>query len=291
MIKILLTLLCLSLEAYDPLPSWNEGSAKKRIVDFVNHAVQTVPEENRIATFDEDGTLWVEQPAYTEFFFARDTSKDVKPGEYTKEEVAKLVVETHSGMTVDDFQLQVSKWLETAVHPRFKRPFTELVYQPMLEVMNYLKDNKFSVYIVSGGGQEFIRTFAEKVYGLPPSHVIGSAGKVKYEYREGKPVLMKLPELLFIDDKGGKPEGINLIIGKRPIIAFGNSDGDRQMLEWTNGLQILIHHDDAEREYAYGPDSKVGTFSNALMDEALKNKWIVVSMKNDWKTLFPPRKD
>ncbi len=317
----LFTLLTFSsyLVAIDPLPSWNDGQAKRTIIQFVEEVTKEesknyVPPHERIATFDEDGTLWVEQPAYTQFFFTVDSIKsqankhpewkDKEPYKsiiegnrdlleiFTLQDIEKLVVVTHSGMSVEIFHQLVSSWLDKAVHPRFKVPFTELVYQPMLELMHYLRDNEFDVYIASGGGQEFIRAFAQKVYGIPPSHVIGTAGKVKYEYREGRPVLIKLPDLMFVNDKDGKPEGINLMIGKRPLAAFGNSIGDQQMLEWTQGnprknLQLLVHHDDAVREYAYGPDSKIGTFSNELMAEAQKQRWIVVSMKNDWRVIFP----
>ena len=214
----------------------------------------------------------------------------------TEGDIEKIVAETHSGMTVEAFREIVRAWLKTAVHPRFKRPYTELVYQPMKEVIGFLRDSGFQVYIASGGGQEFMRAYAEAIYGVPPENVIGTAGKVRYEYREGAPELVKLPEILFINDKQGKPEGINLIIGKRPVAAFGNSDGDRQMLEWTQGgkgrrFALLVHHDDAQREYAYGAQSKIGTFSESLMQEAGQKGWVVVSMKNDWKIIFPKDAD
>lgn len=303
----------------DTLPSWNEGSAKKAIIQFVND-VTTKGNENyiapsdRIATFDEDGTLWIEQPLYTQLIFALDRIKVLAPQhpEWKNQEPFKSILEdnleamrnlalkdieqilavTHSGMSVEVYQKEVSDWLDKAVNPHFKKPFTQLIYQPMIEVIQYLRDNQFDIYISSGGGQEFIRTLAEKAYGIPPGHVIGTVEKVKYEYQNGHPVLIKLPELMFINDKAGKPEGINLVIGKRPIAAFGNSTGDQQMLEWTQGnnkknLELLVHHDDAVREFAYGPNSKVGTFSDALMIEANKQGWIVVSMKNDWKVIFP----
>lgn len=302
----------------DPLPSWNEGTAKENIIKFVKAVTEEggsafVPVKDRIAAFDEDGTLWVEQPLYTEFFYVLDNIKELskahpswehkepfksiiagqadKITDFEPHDAVMLVGETHAGMSIHDFHERVKAWLQKTIHPRFKRPFTELVYQPMLEVMRFLKNNQFQVYIVSGGGQEFMRAFAENLYELPPGHIIGSAGKVKYEYRDGHPILMKLPEILYIDDKQGKPEGINLVIGKRPIAAFGNSIGDQQMLEWTQGqkgptLEYLVHHDDPVREYAYGPDSKIGTFSNALMDEAKKQGWTVISMKNDWKVIF-----
>lgn len=266
--------------------------------------------EDRIAVFDQDGTLWVEQPIYTQFFYALDTLKaqpQLKNEEpyrtilgdrpdaienLTLQDIEKVIAKTHANMTVDEFQANVRAWLDKAVHPRFKRPYTELVYQPMLEVMQYFKANGYKIYIVSGGGQEFIRAYAEKVYGIPPEQIIGSAGKVKYEYQNGNPALVKQPEVLFVDDKGGKPEAINLFIGKRPVAAFGNSDGDRQMLEWAQSsgksLQLLVHHDDPIREYQYDTDSKIGTFSRPLMEEAAEKKWIVASMKNDWKVIFHP---
>lgn len=307
-----------ALAAEDPLPSWNEGEAKSAIIDFVNEVKKIggdnyIPPKDRIATFDEDGTMWVEKPVYTEFFYAMaaikamaDAHPDWKTEEpfksiladnietmknFNEQEIVMLIAATHSGMTVDEFHHKVADWLKTARHPRFKRPFTDLVYQPMMEVMNYLRANQFQIYIVSGGGQEFMRSFAEQLYELPPSHIIGTAGQIKYEYRHGKPVLFKVPKLLFINNFAGKPEGINLIIGKKPVIAFGNSTGDQQMLEWTQSrkgktLELLVHHDDADREYAYGPDSKIGTFSDALMADAKQKGWIVISMKNDWNTIF-----
>lgn len=308
-----------SICAIDPLPSWNEGDAKKAILEFVRETTTPdipnyIPHNERIAVFDNDGTLWVEQPLYTEYVFAIDNIKDlsVKHPEWKKEEPFKailsgdthsirnydahdfgmLIAATHTGMTLEEFHQMVNRWLSYAKHPRYQRPYTHLVYQPMIEVMQLLKDNEFHVYIVSGGGQEFMRAFAEKLYHLPPSHIIGTTGKVKYEFVGGKPVLKKIPQLLFVDDKQGKPEGINLFIGKRPVIAFGNSVGDQQMLEWTQSnkkwktLQLLVHHDDDEREYAYGPNSEVGTFSEALMSEAKEQRWIVISMKNDWRIIF-----
>lgn len=302
-----------------PLSSWNEGKAKQAIIQFVEGTTTKgskdyIPPEDRIAVFDQDGTLWVEQPIYTQFFFAIDTIKTLaaahpewnstepfqsviesnleKIQNFTAQDIEKIVAITHASMTVDEFKLDVQSWLSKAVHPRFKKPFTELIYQPMLEVIHYLKGHGYKVYIVSGGGQEFIRTYADKVYGIPSEQIIGSTEKAKYEYRMGKPVLIKLPEVLFIDDKKGKPEAINLFIGKRPAAAFGNSIGDQQMLEWSQSsnsknLQLLVHHDDPVREYQYDVDSKVGTFSQALMDEAKERGWIVVSMKNDWKIIFP----
>jgi hypothetical protein len=217
---------------------------------------------------------------------------------FTLQDIEKIVAATHSGMTVSQFEQIVKHWIAEAKDERFKRPYTQLIYQPMLEVMRYLRANGFKTYIVTGGGQEFVRAFAGPTYGVPPEQVIGSAGKVKYEYApDGRPVLLKLPDVLLIDDKAGKPEGINLVIGRRPAAAFGNSDGDRQMLEFTQGaddgdrsarLMMLVHHDDSTREYAYGPDSKVGTFPDSLMAEAKQRGWTVISMKNDWRRIFPP---
>jgi phosphoglycolate phosphatase-like HAD superfamily hydrolase len=304
----------------DPLPSWNDGPAKNAVLDFVRAATDKggphlVPPGQRIATFDQDGTLWVEQPLYTQVMFALDRVKALAPkhpewrdkepfksvlagdhealAKFTIQDFEIILAETHSGMTVDEFHTVVKDWLATARHPRFGRPYTELVYQPMLEVMGHLRANGFKTYIVTGGGQEFVRVYAEAVYGVPPEQVIGSAARTKYEVRDGKPVLVKLPKVLLVDDKGGKPEGINLVIGRRPVAAFGNSDGDREMLEYAQGgggrLMMLVHHDDADREFAYGPRSKVGTFSDALTAEAKNRGWTVVSMKNDWKTVFPER--
>jgi phosphoglycolate phosphatase-like HAD superfamily hydrolase len=306
--------------ADDPLPSWNDGPAKQAVLDFVRAATDKsgpkfVPPERRIATFDNDGTLWVEQPMYTQVVFAMDRVaavakdhpelKDKEPfkailardraamEKFTLQDIEKVVAVTHSGMTVPQFEQIVKRWIADAKDERFNRPYTELIYQPMVEVMRYLRANGFKTYIVTGGGQEFVRAFAERTYGVPPEQVIGSAGKVKYEYGAGgEPELVKLPEVLLVDDKIGKPEGINLIIGRRPVAAFGNSDGDRQMLEYTQAggdgarLMMLVRHDDADREYAYGPESKVGTFPDSLMDEARQHGWTVISMKGDWKHIF-----
>ncbi len=303
----------------DPLPSWNPGEAKTAILQFVEEVTKEgsrnylTPAE-RIATFDQDGTLWVEQPFYTQGIYAFDQIyadapkhpewKDKEPFKsilsgdksaimhFNEHQIAEILAVSHAGMTVEQFLKNVKDWLAKAVHPRFKKPYTELVYQPMLEVMKLLTDHGFTLYIVSGGGQEFIRAYSEAVYHLPPERIIGTAEKVEYTDINNQPSLIKLPAILFIDDHKGKPESINLFIGRRPAAAFGNSDGDQQMLEWTRGgsgkrFALLVHHDDAKREYAYGPDSKVGTFSNALMDEAIRSGWIVISMKNDWKTIFP----
>ncbi|PYJ43668.1 MAG: haloacid dehalogenase [Verrucomicrobia bacterium] len=305
-------------QAKDPLPSWNDGAAKKSITDFVakittEGSSDLVPREERIATFDNDGTLWCEQPLYFQLLFALDRVRALAPQHpewRTKEPFAsllkgdvkgalaggehamlKIIMVTHAGMTTAEFEQIVKDWIATAKHPKFKRPYTECVYQPMVELLAYLRANGFKTFIVSGGGIEFMRPWTEKVYGIPPEQVVGSSIKTKYEMRDDKPVLMRLPEMNFIDDKTGKPVGINSHIGRRPIAAFGNSDGDQQMLEWTQAgdgarLMMLVHHDNAVREFAYDAESKIGTFSDALMAEAKKNGWTVISMKDDWKTIF-----
>lgn len=307
-------LLTVCLGFADPLPSWNEGAAKTAILQFVKEAIETVPLQERIAVFDQDGTLWVEQPVYTQLMFAIDRIKilakehpewnEQEPYKailtgnheamknFKEHDIAKIIAVTHVGMSIEDFQYIVKKWLKTALHPRFKRPYTELVYQPMLEVLQFLSSQGFTNYIVSGGGQEFMRAYAKEVYQIPPERVIGTAGKVEFKYQNGEPILEKLPDLLYIDDKTGKPEAINLIIGRRPIAAFGNSEGDKQMLEWTQaGIQkhfeLLVHHGDTEREYAYGEHSAIGSFPESLLDKAKQSRWVVVSMKNDWKVIFP----
>jgi len=304
--------------AQDPLPSWNDSPARKSITEFAAKVSKEgspdfVPVAERIATFDNDGTLWCEQPMYFQLFFALDRVKTLAPQHpewKTKEPFASLlkgdvkgalaggehaileiIVATHAGMTTAEFEKIVADWIATAKHPKFKRPYTECIYQPMVELLAYLRANGFKTFIVSGGGIEFMRPWTEKVYGIPPEQVVGSSIKTKYEMRDGKPVLMRLPEMNFIDDKAGKPVGINEHIGRRPIAAFGNSDGDQQMLEWTQAgsgarLMMLVHHDDAAREFAYGAESKIGTFSDALMVEAKKDGWTVISMKDDWKTIF-----
>jgi phosphoserine phosphatase len=302
----------------DPLPSWNDTASKKAIITFVDRvtkegAPEFVPIPERIAVFDNDGTLWAEQPLYFQLLFALDRVKALAPQhpEWKNKEpfasllrsdlqgaladgepaIAEIVMATHTGVTTAEFEQVVKEWLATARHPRFKRPYTECVYQPMLELVRYLRANGFKTFIVSGGGIEFMRPWTEKVYGIPPEQVIGSSVKTKYEMRDGKPVLMRLAEISFVDDKAGKPVGINSHIGRRPIAAFGNSDGDREMLEWTQAgsgarLMMLVRHDDAAREWAYGAESKVGTFSDALTVEAKKNDWIVISMKDDWRRVF-----
>ena len=302
----------------DPLPSWNDGPTKQSIVDFVTKvttegAPEFVKPEDRIATFDNDGTLWIEQPMYNQFVFALDEVKaqanehpEWKDKEPFKSVLAgdmkavaamgekgmlEIVAATHSGMTTDQFDDTVKQWLETAKHPRFKVLYTDLVYQPMLELLSYLRANGFQTFIVSGGGVEFMRNFAEKSYGIPPQQVLGSSGQTQYQMWDASPVLVKLPKVLFIDDGPGKPVGINTFIGRRPIFAFGNSDGDKEMLEWAwacgkHCFAGLVHHTDAEREYAYDRDSHVGKLDKALT-EAEGRGWTVVDMKNDWKTIFP----
>jgi len=323
-IRIIFTLLAIAIAsitttyAQDQLPSWNDGATKKSITDFIAKVTKEgsadfVPPAERIVTFDNDGTLWCEQPLYFQLLFALDRVKALAPQHpewKTKEPFASLlrgdvkgalaggehamleiIIVTHAGMTTAEFEKIVADWIETAKHPKFKRPYTECVYQPMIELLAYLRANGFKTFIVSGGGIEFMRPWTEKVYGIPPEQVVGSSIKTKYETRDSKPVLVRLPEMNFIDDKAGKPVGINEHIGRRPIAAFGNSTGDQQMLEWTQAgsgvrLMMLVHHDDAAREFAYGAESKIGTFSDALMAEAKKNDWTVISMKDDWKTIF-----
>jgi hypothetical protein len=307
----------------DPLPSWNDGPAKQAIIGFVrattrNGSASFVPLEERVAAFDQDGTTWVEHPLYAQGMFALDRVKALAPkhpewkhtkpfsvvlsgnekaiGQLDESDWMKIVGATHSGMSNEAFQRIVKEWLAAAKHPRFGRPYTDLVYQPMLEVMAYLRANGYKTYIVTGGGQEFVRAYSQTVYDIPPEQVIGSSILTKYETKDGKPLLMREPKPFLIDDHGGKPVGINLFIGRRPFVAFGNSTGDAEMLRWTQAgqgarLEMLVLHDDDKREYAYGPaeglpDTKVGTFPQALLDEARKNEWTVVSMKKDWKRIF-----
>jgi len=307
----------------DPLPSWNDGAAKRSIVAFVEKVTKPgspdfVPVPERIATFDNDGTLWCEQPLPVQLYFALDRVKALAPQHpewKTKEPFASvlkgdlktaaaggdraildLMMATHTGMTTVEFEQIVKDWIATAKHPKTGKLYTDMVYQPMVEVLAYLRANEFKTFIVSGGGIEFMRPWAERVYGIPPEQVVGSSVKTKFEMRDGKAVLVRLPELNFNDDKGDKPVGSNRQIGRRPIAAFGNSAGDQQMLEYTQGgrgarFMLLVLHDDAAREYAYGParglpDVKLGAFPPALDEEAKKNGWTVVSMKDDWKTVF-----
>jgi phosphoglycolate phosphatase-like HAD superfamily hydrolase len=316
-----LILLCTTPNVWaadDPLPSWNEGPCKQALVDFVTRVTKEggpdyVAPAERVATFDNDGTLWVEKPIYTQFAFAIDEVKaqsnehpDWKNKEPFKSVLAgdmkavaamgekgmvEVVAATHSGMTTVDFNKTVSDWLAKAEHPRFKVLYTDLVYQPMLELLDYLRANGFKTFIVSGGGVEFMRSFADKTYGVPPEQVIGSSGVTQYQMWDAAPVLVKLPKVLFVDDGPGKPEGINHFIGRQPIFAFGNSDGDKEMLEWTGYCRRLcfmglVHHTDAVREYAYDRNSDVGRLDKAL-DEANAKGWTVVNMKDDWKVIFP----
>lgn len=304
----------------DPLPSWNEGSAKTAILNFVHTTVdkqnpEYVPPEQRIATFDQDGTLWVEQPMYSQVIFALDRIITLAPkhpewknkepfksiiakdkaaiAKFTTKDLEEILVVTHTGMTVEAFHTIAKDWLEKAKNPRWHRPYTDLVYQPMLEVMNLLRANGYKTYIVTGSGQDFVRVYADRIYGVPPEQIIGSAFSTKYSYDKLKNgVLIRLPKLLLDNDRAGKPEDIYLFIGRHPQAAFGNSAGDQQMLEYTQAgkgahLLMLVHHDDAEREYAYGAKSKIGTFPDALMSEANKQGWQVISMKKDWKRIFP----
>jgi phosphoglycolate phosphatase-like HAD superfamily hydrolase len=308
----------------DPLPSWNEGPAKQAITTFVKETTDQaspkfVPVGERIATFDQDGTLWVEHPIYTQVVYCLDRVpavvaskpklKAVEPfktvlsgnreaiAKLSMRDLEKILAATLTGMSVTRFNAEAQKWIATARHPRWNRPYTDLTYQPMLEVLRYLRDNAYKTYIVTGGGQDFVRVYAEKVYGIPPEQVVGTAGGTKYGYdRDGRPFLTKEPKLLLNDDNAGKPEGIHLMIGRRPYAAFGNSIGDRQMLEYTGAgdgarLTMIVFHDDAQREYAYGPaqglpDTKVGTFTQALYDEAKQKSWTVISMKQDWRRIF-----
>lgn len=310
--------------AIDPLPSWNDGPAKTAILTFVARVTSDgspdfVPREERIATFDNDGTLWVEQPIYTQVVFALERVhvlapqhpewkttqpfKSVLDGDLEalkvegQHAVEKIIAETHAGMTNDAFAVIVKDWITTAKHPRFKRLYTQCVYQPQLELLSYLRSSGFKTFIVSGGGIEFMRPWTDRVYGIAPPDVVGSSIVTEFQMQDGKPVLMRLPKLNFVDDKAGKPVGIAQHIGQRPILAFGNSIGDREMLQYTCGgdgarLGLLVLHNDAEREYAYGPAdglpaSKIGTFPQSLMDEAKQSGWLVVGMKGDWKRIFP----
>jgi len=301
----------------DTLPSWNEGAAKQSILNFVaavthERSPDFVPAPQRVATFDNDGTLWPERPIYVQLAFALDRVKALAPqhpewrdrqpfkaaldgdmktlaraGEHG---MLELVMASHAGMTTDEFARIVKDWLATARHPKFNRPYTELVYQPMIELLAYLRANGFKTFIVSGGGVEFMRPWSEQVYGVPPEQVVGSSIKTKFQMRGGIPVLFRLPEINFIDDKAGKPVGINEYIGRRPIAAFGNSDGDLEMLQWTTKASgrrfgLIVHHTDAEREYAYDRRSSFGRLDKAL-DAAAVNSWTVVNMKTDWKRIF-----
>lgn len=324
--KLLLTVLIFGLgglataQAADPLPSWNEGKSKQSIIEFVEAVTKEgspdfVPPPERIATFDNDGNLWAEQPMYFQLFFAVDRIKELAPQhpEWKTEEpfasilkgdtkgalaggmksVGEIVMASHAGMTTEEFEEIVTDWVATARHPVTKRPYTEMVYQPMLELLDYLRANDFKTFIVSGGGIEFMRPWTQSVYGIPPEQVVGSSIKTEFAMQDGNPVLIRLPELNFIDDKEGKPIGINSHIGRRPIIASGNSDGDLQMLQYTAAgdgpsLMLYLHHTDAEREWAYDRDSSIGKLDKGL-DEAQEKGWTVIDMKQDWKVIYPPQ--
>lgn len=316
-----LLLLAVRLSAADPLPSWNDGPTKQAILGFVAKVTEEggkdfIPPAERVAVFDNDGTLWSEQPVYFQFAFALDRVKALAPKhpEWKEKQPFKAVLEgdrkaalaggekammeiiaaTHAGMTTDEFDQLVRDWVKTARHPKFDRPYTDLVFQPMLEVLAHLRANGFKTYLVSGGGIEFMRVFADRVYGVPPEQVVGSSGKLKYEVRDGRPVLVKLPEIAFIDDGPGKPAGIQENIGRRPVMAFGNSDGDFHMLQWATAgkgarFGLIVHHTDAEREWAYDRTSHIGKLDKAL-DAAPKAGWTVVDMKADWKVIYPFQK-
>lgn len=311
-------------QSTDPLPSWNNGAAKSAIVEFVRSTTTQgspnfVPLEERISTFDQDGTLWVEHPIYTQVMYcldrvpavveAKPELANVEPfktvlsgnrdaiAKLSLPDLEKILVATLTGMSIDQFNIEVTQWITMAKHPRWQKSYTDLTYQPMQEVLRYLRDNGYKTYIVTGGGQDFVRDYSERVYGIPPERVVGTAGGTTYSYdKNGKPFLTKDPRLLLNDNNAGKPESIYLMIGRRPYAAFGNSTGDRQMLEYTKAgdgtrLSMLILHDDAKREYAYGPaqgllDTKVGTFTQAMYDEAKQQGWIVISIKDDWKRIF-----
>jgi phosphoserine phosphatase len=307
-----------ALAQTDPLPSWNDTAPKQAILDFVRRTTTTggadfVPVPQRVAVFDNDGTLWTEQPLYFQLAFAIDRVKAMvgqhpewKEREPFKSALAgdmsgllatgekgmlEIVSATHAGMTTDAFNSDVERWIATARHPRFDRPYTDLVFQPMLELLAFLRANQFKTYIVSGGGVEFMRVWTDRIYGIPPEQVVGSSGVVRFEMKDGKPILFREAKVEFIDDGPGKPVGINRFIARRPVLAFGNSDGDQQMLEYTAGgdglrLMGLVHHTDAAREYAYDRQSHIGRLDKAL-DEALQRKWTVVDMKADWKVIYP----
>jgi len=322
-LTVLLCTLVAAAAAQDPLPSWNDGVAKQAIIHFVQVTTDSssskfVPPEKRIATFDQDGTTWVEKPFYAQLQFALARVVELAPrhpewkttqpfqavltgdkaamAKFTMKDLETILIATHTGMTADQFSAVAKAWLASAKQKRWDRPYTDLVYQPMLEVMRYLRANGYRVYFVTGGGQAFVRTYAEKVYGVPPEQIIGSALETQYTYDErGDSVLIRVPKLLLYDDKQGKPQNIYLFTGRHPTAAFGNSSGDREMLEYTQAgggqLMMLILHDDAQREFAYGPakglpQSKIGTFPQSLYDEATAKGWIVVSMKKDWRRIF-----
>jgi len=314
----LLALICVPARGADPLPSWNDAAAKAQVLDFVQAVTDASGKEyvaptERIAVFDNDGTLWSEQPAYFQLFFALDRVRalasqhpewqaqqpfkaaldgDMKALAASGEKgVLELIMATHAGMTSVEFEAVVRDWIANARHPTFERPYTDLVYQPMLELLALLRANGFKTYIVSGGGIEFMRPWAERVYGVPPEQVIGSSIRTRYEVRDGEPAIVRLPEIDFIDDKAGKPIGIQKFIGRRPIAAFGNSDGDFQMLEWVTSqpgrtLGLIVHHDDGAREFAYDRHSHIGRLERGL-DEAAARGWVLVSIEKDWNRIYP----
>jgi phosphoserine phosphatase len=315
--SLLVLLVAGPVSAAEPLPSWNDTANRKAILDFVAKVTREgspdfVSKTERLVVFDNDGTLWCEQPMYVQMAFALDRIKALaashpewkdKPpfkaavdGDFKalaaadEKGLVEIIMATHAGMTTEEFETIVTSWLKTAKHPKFQRPYTECIYQPMLELIQYLKQSEFKVYIVSGGGIEFMRPWSEKVYGIPPEQVIGSSIETRYEMKDGKPVLARLSKIDFVDDKAGKPVGIGKFIGRRPVMAFGNSDGDFEMLEWTTSAKgprfgLIVHHADAEREYDYDRQSHFGKLDKAL-DEAPKRGWVVVDMKKDWKKIF-----
>jgi phosphoglycolate phosphatase-like HAD superfamily hydrolase len=317
-ILLLIFAITINGAAQDPLPSWNKGKTKSAIIDYVSDVTDAgsknfIPIVDRVATFDNDGNLWSEQPAYFQLFFAIDRVKamasdhpewkDEQPykavlegdmktlAEQGEHGIVKLVMGTHAGMTTDQFESDVKEWLATARHPRFDKPYNALVYQPMLELLDYLRANDFKTYIVSGGGIEFMRPWVEEVYGIPRDQVVGSSGKTEFDYNNGHPVIRKLPEIDFIDDKEGKPVGIYRFIGRKPVFASGNSDGDLQMLQYAashhlKSFMLYVHHTDAKREWAYDRDSHIGRLDRGL-DEAEKRGWTVIDMKKDWKVIYP----
>ena len=302
----------------DPLPSWNQGNTKQAIIDYVMDVTKEesenfIPVADRIATFDNDGNLWSEQPAYFQLIFAMDRVKALAPdhpewrtqqpfkavleddmeelGKFGVRGILELVEATHAGMTTEEFETIVREWLATSRHPRFDKPFTDLVYQPMLELLQFLRDHDFKTFIVSGGGIEFMRPWVEEVYGIPPDQVIGSSIKTEFDYNNGKPVIRRLPDMDFIDDKEGKPIGIHKFIGKKPVFASGNSDGDLQMMQWTasnkyKSFMLYLHHTDADREWAYDRESHFGRLDKGL-DEAKENDWSIIDMAKDWKLIYP----
>ncbi len=305
-------------ESSDPLPSWNDGNTKSAIIDYIidvtdENSQNFIPISERIATFDNDGNLWSEQPAYFQLFFAIDRIKALAPAhpEWKTEQpfkavleddmeelvkhgehgLLKLVMASHAGNTTDEFETIVKEWLSTARHPRFDRPFTDLVYQPMLELLQYLRDNEFKTFIVSGGGIEFMRPWVEEVYGIPADQVVGSSIKTEFDYNNGDPVIRRLAEIDFIDDKEGKPIGIHKFIGQKPVFASGNSDGDLQMMQWTassehKSFMIYLHHTDEVREWAYDRESHIGRLDKGL-DEAKEKGWTIIDMKKDWNQIYP----